>query len=491
MSGALGRAAGPTVGPRLEARQTQTLQITPRLAQAIKLLQLSSLDLAVHVAGEIERNPLLAEAVETEETAEPEGEDTAALDFGAETLDAETLDAEPDDIFERDGPPAPATGGAVADGPDAYGADLAERAADARTLADHIRPQIALALPHPMQGLIAHHILDRLEPDGYLRDPLDEIAALVAAPLAAVRTVLARLQALEPAGLFARDLAECLSLQLAARDRLDPAMRALLERLDLVGASDGAALLKHLACWNIDREDLRQMLADIRACDPRPGLRFAAAEPEPAAPDVLVSGRPGRWRVELNPAALPRVLVDRDYHAQISARATKAGDRAAAAFLDTCLGEADWLVRALDQRQRTVLAVATEIVRRQEDFFSRGPSALHGLTMAQLAESVDRHESTVSRAVDGKTMATPYGVVPMKLFFGTALGPEGDSSNEAAKARIKALVDAEPVAKPLSDEALRKALAEQGVTLARRTVAKYREAVGIASSSQRRRAGSL
>ncbi len=377
-------AGAPNTGLRLEARQTQTLSMTPRLVQAIKLLQLSSLDLAVHVAAEIERNPLLVEADEALRNAREEGERVGDPDDGDDRLNASTSEAssletstealeaglgtELGNVFEDEAArPAAgplATPGPAQDGPweDTWRAPV--------TLADHLRPQIALALPHPVQGLIADRLLERLEPDGYLRDPLDEIASALKVPLASVRGVLSRLQTLDPVGVFARDLAECLALQLSERDRLDPAMRALLDRLDLVAAGDWSALRK--AC-GVDREDLSEMVGEIRALDPRPGLRFAAPDPEPPEPDVLVVPNPhGGWHVELNPSALPRVLIDRAYHTEVRAVV----DPAARTFLDTALDEAGWLIRSLDQRQRTILKVATEIVRHQTAFLRQGAEAL-------------------------------------------------------------------------------------------------------------------
>ena len=485
-------APAANTGLRLEARQTQTLSMTPQLVQAIKLLQLSSLDLAVHVASEIERNPLLIEgedaAAETyEEPAsirDESGDDPIGSDhFETSTSAMETaLGTELGNVFEDDAGGSQVGAARAAGGQRMEGLDDDWRAPE--TLADYLRPQIALALPHPVQSLIAARLLDRLDADGYLRDPLDEIAAELAVPLASVRQVLARLQRLEPAGVFARDVAECLALQLTERDRLDPAMRALLDHLDRLAARDWDALQR---ICGVDAEDLRDMVREIRALDPRPGLRFAPPDPEPAEPDVLVSPGPGgRWSVTLNPAALPRVLVDRHYHAAVSAK----GDPTTRAFLDTCLGEAGWLIRALDQRQRTILKVASEIVRHQAAFLTRGAEALRPLSLRDVADAIDMHESTVSRVTANKSMACPHGVMPMKAFFGTALASvheEGGVSAAAVKARIGALIAGEPATKPLSDEAIARSLRSEGTDVARRTVAKYREALGLGSSAQRRR----
>ena len=485
-------------GLRLEARQTQVLSMTPQLVQAIRLLQLSSLDLAVHVASEIERNPLLVEAEEAlrnaREESAPAPEETERDTLGSERFETSTPDMEAGlgtelgNVFEDEGAALRGTtlraSGAAAEGLD--GLEDSWRAPV--TLADHLRPQIALALPHPVQGLIANRLLDRIEPDGYVREPLCDIAAQLGVPLASVRRVLSRLQTLEPAGVFARDLPECLALQLRERDRLDPAMAALLAHLDLLATRDWPALRR--AC-GVDAEDMAEMVAEIRALDPRPGLRFAAPDPEPAEPDVLVGPGPGgAWVVTLNPAAVPRVLVDRHYHAEVRAKA----DPKAKAFLDTALHEAGWLLRALDQRQRTILKVATEIVRHQSAFLARGAEGLRPLSLKDVAEAIDMHESTVSRVTANKTMACPRGVVPMRAFFGAALASAHDEdgvSAGAVKARIAALVAAEPAAKPLSDAALAKALGAEGTAVARRTVAKYREALGLPSSAQRRREGRL
>lgn len=483
-------------GLRLEARQTQTLSMTPRMVQAIKLLQMSTADLAAHVASEIERNPLLAESDAREDAPQREEnaadqenaagrEDKAPDALGVDTpaLEAD-LGTELTNVFEDEGagPRLSARAATTGSASDADWDGGSGRAAPV-SLKSRLRDQIALVVRHPVQGLVAARLLEHLEPDGYLREPLDEIAAALHVPLASVKGALARLQTLEPTGVFARDAAECLALQLKARDRFDPAMAALVANLDRVAARDWAGLRK--TC-GVDAEDLADMVAELRALDPRPGLRYAAPEPEPAEPDVLVSRAPGGgWAVSLNPSTLPRVLVDRRYHAQVRTGA----DARTKLFLDTCLDEAGWLIKSLDRRRTTILKVASEIVLRQTAFLTRGPEALRPLSLADVAEAIDVHESTVSRAVADKTMACPCGITPLRAFFGGGLESADGAgvSAEAVKARIAALISAEPRSKPLSDGALAERLSDEGIDVARRTVAKYREALKRPSSAQRRR----
>jgi RNA polymerase sigma-54 factor len=297
--------------------------------------------------------------------------------------------------------------------------------------------------------------------------------------------VLAVLQTFDPPGVFARDLAECLALQLKERDRFDPAMQALVARLDLVARRDFAALKK--AC-GVGDEDLADMIAEIRRLNPKPGLAFGSAPVHPIVPDVFVHPAPdGAWLVELNSDTLPKVLVNQRYYAEVSATARREGEKS---YLAECLQSATWLVRALDQRARTILKVANEIVRQQDAFFAHGVEQLRPLNLKTVAEAIGMHESTVSRVTANKYMATSRGIFELKYFFTSAIaaahGGEAHSA-EAVRHRIKQLIDAESAADVLSDDTIVNRLREAGIDIARRTVAKYREALRIPSSVQRRR----
>ena len=430
--------------PRLEVRQRQALALTPQMLQSVKLLQMSSLDLAAFVAEEVERNPLL------EFTPRP----VAAV-------------------------PVSRHGGALGDASDALQAIAAED-----TLWDHLRAQIGAMRLGALQAEAALLIADELEEDGYLRAPLDEVAARHRLTPGQAAAGLAVVQSCEPAGVGARSLAECLALQLRERDRLDPAMQALVANLPLVAAG---AMGELRARCGVDGEDLAEMLAELRALDPRPGARFAPAPVQLAVPDIFVTrSRGGSFAVELNTETLPRVLVNNVYAAGFTA----GGSAEARAFVSECRASASWLVRSLESRARTILRVATAITRHQERFFEHGTAGLRPLTRRMVAETVGMHESTVSRVTAGKFLACDQGLFALGHFFSAAV-PQGggaeDLSAAAVQDRIRQVIGGEDRARTLSDDRIVAILGAEGMVVARRTVAKYREGMGIPSSVQRRR----
>jgi RNA polymerase sigma-54 factor len=495
------------VSQRLEFRQTQSLVMTPQLQQAIKLLQLSNLELSAYVEQELERNPLLEQeepgtdkfdqaadgaegfdgqpAIRTEETTR----DTAAL-TASDTLPRESeapLDSDYENVYDDDRsggwsePGGSGRGNADFDG---EGFSLEERLSEQTTLRNHLVGQLQLAVSDPAVRLIGLHLIDMLDEAGYLRGDLNALATQLGCRPADIEATLKIVQGFDPAGLFARDLRECLALQLADRNRLDPAMAALLDNLDLLA---GRELGKLKRICGIDDEDLVEMIAEIKALDPKPGLAFDAPAAETLIPDIMLrSMADGGWQIELNSDTLPRVLVNRQYHAALSKRSR---DKADKEFLTDCLQSANWLVRALHQRATTILKVATEIVRQQDAFFRKGVAHLRPLTLREVAEAIEMHESTVSRVTTNKYMTTPRGIYELKYFFTAAIaGTSGDSvSAEAVRHRIRGLIEAESPSAVLSDDTLVELLRRDGVDIARRTVAKYREALRIPSSVQRRR----
>ena len=441
---------------KLQLRQAQSLVMTPQLLQSIRLLQLNHVELERFVDEEIERNPLLERAQAREETpAEPPAEVSggAEIDWFAETerpasaeamsdkLDASLENIFPDDpgTSERLGPdlsaqwksaPAAGSGAGRADG-----FDIEDMAAAAITLRDHAAGQIALAFADPASRLIAGELADALDEAGYMRGDPAEIAQRLGTPEAAVYAVLGTCQNFDPPGIFARDLAGCLALQLAARDRLDPAMRALVDNLDLLARRDFQALKR---ICGVDEEDLVEMLGEIRALDPRPGMAFTGGIAETIVPDVLVkAANGGGWAVELNPDTLPRVLVDQVYFASVSSQAKGKSDRD---FLAECLQNANWLTRSLDQRARTILKVASEIVRQQDAFLVNGVRHLRPLNLRTVADAIGMHELTVSRVTANKYMLTPRGVFELRYFFTGAIASSGGGvahSSEAVRDRIR------------------------------------------------------
>jgi RNA polymerase sigma-54 factor len=494
------------IGPRLEFRQSQSLVMTPQLRQAIKLLQFSNLEVAAFVEEELERNPLL-ERVDTPE----EGFDHAALQHLADTsggapAPAPAADAaEPDAVsFAGSGElPEPAAApldydpaesfdtGGNADGGGRGGShsfEVDERGIDElaespRSLREHLGEQLRLSLHDPADRLIGAHLITLLDPAGRLTVDLQRLADALGATLERVEAVRARMQRFDPVGLFSRDLRECLAVQLAERNRLDPAMALLLDNLELLGRRE---LRRLQAICGVDADDLADMMAEIRLLDPKPGAAFDIGPAQVVIPDVLMRALPdGTWHLELNPETLPRVLVNQRFHARIAPR-TARDDRA---FLAEKLSSANWLVRSLQQRAQTILKVAGEIVVQQDAFFRLGVGHMRPLILRDIADAVQMHESTVSRVTANKFIATPRGTLELKYFFTTAIaGTSGEShSAEAVRHRIRALVGAESAADVLSDDAIVAALRREGVDIARRTVAKYRDALRIPSSVQRKR----
>jgi RNA polymerase sigma-54 factor len=498
---------------RLELRQGQALVMTPQLMQAIKLLQLSSLDLVAYVEAELERNPLLDRAPDgegepagaaAEATAEAErSDDIRSGDWLGEDLETsraaieQRLDTDLENVFPADSAESAArpAGNELASTPgwssvggggrDGSEYNLEAFATSERTLADHLAEQLSLAGFEPAQRLIGAYLLDLVDEAGYVGGDLAPVAEKLGTSVADVEGVLLRLQNFDPPGICARNLAECLAIQLRERDRFDPAMQALLGHIELLAKRDFAALRR--VC-GVDEEDLAEMIVEIRRLNPKPGLAFGSALVQPVVPDVMVrSGPDGGWVVELNSETLPRVLVDQSYYAEVSKSARNAEEKS---YLAGCLQNATWLVRALDQRARTILKVASEIVRQQEAFFAHGVQHLRPLNLRTVADAIGMHESTVSRVTANKFMATPRGIFELKYFFTSAIAAAdgGDAhSAEAVRHRIKQLIDAEGPSEALSDDTIVERLREAGIDIARRTVAKYREAMRIPSSVQRRR----
>ena len=492
---------------RLELRQSQALVMTPQLQQAIKMLQLSNLELSAFVEAEIEQNPLLEPGErDAEDGAAPGTEpqaDSSAVNGAVEAPPAAlTGEGAPDDADHwraaagDEGDGTVEIGGDVGGGSESWrnrnGAGHAgdlpgidQAAARPRTLREHLIEQIGADLPDQADRVIALHLLDQVDEAGYLQGGLDGAAERLGCAPARIERVLARLQEFDPPGVFARDLAECLALQLRDRNRLDPAMQRLLDNLPLLAARNAAALMR---LCGVDAEDLTEMVAEIKSLDPRPGFAFDPPLAQPVVPDIVMRAqRDGGWAVELNVETLPRVLVNNRYYARISRATLSKTERE---YLTDRLQAANWLVKSLHQRAITILKVATEIVQQQDGFFRRGVQSLRPLILRDIADAIGMHESTVSRVTTNKYIATPRGLFELKYFFTSAIAASrgGDAhSAEAVRFRIRSLIDGESSDGTLSDERIVELLQRDGVDIARRTVAKYREAMRIPSSVQRRR----
>ena len=489
------------LGPRLDLRQSQSLVMTPQLQQAIKLLALSNLEIEAFIGDALDANPLLelGEAAPTEAAspADPEarrttlesspvdqligegrGEEDRPLD-----LDRAALDRERDTGDGEWGSSQRIVMGEA-------GPDIDERADSEKTLAEHLHAQLGPAARDPKLAFIARYLIDQLDEAGYLPESLREVAATIGVEPAECAAALQLVQTLDPTGVGARSLGECLALQAQEADRYDPCMAKLLDNLELLGRGE-LPRLKRMC--GVDDEDFADMLAELRGYDPKPGLRFASGGGDPVTPDILITPAadgPG-WDVALNQATLPKLIINRSYYVEMR---SACDDKAARGWLSEKLADASWMVKALDQRAKTILKVASEIVKQQDLFFRHGVSQLKPLTLRTVAEAIAMHESTVSRVTSNKYLTCERGTYELKYFFTSGVGAvdgEGGASASAVKAAIKTLIDAEDVRAILSDDTLVDLLKAKGFDLARRTVAKYREAIGLGSSVQRRRAKAL
>jgi RNA polymerase sigma-54 factor len=487
------------LGPRLDLRQSQSLVMTPQLQQAIKLLALSNLEIEAFIGEALEANPLLdvgtAGPAEPSDSPAPDDTRRTTLESSpADQLIAEGRGADdrPLDIdtaaLDRDRD----TGDWSAEyrsAPGEGGPDIDERGAGAPSLAEHIYAQIGTATRDPRQAFIARHIATELDEAGYLPATIAELAGELAVDKDEVEVALALVQSLDPTGVAARSLGECLALQAREADRYDPCMAKLLDNLDLLARGE-LPRLKRMC--GVDDEDFAEMLTELRGYDPKPGLRFSTGGGDPVTPDILITpGADGGWDLQLNQATLPRLVVNRSYYVEMRGASD---DKAARGWLSDKLADANWLVKALDQRAKTILKVASELVKQQDAFFRHGVSQLKPLTLRTVAEAIEMHESTVSRVTSNKYLSCPRGTFELKYFFTSGVGAvdgEGGASASAVKAAIKTLIDAEDPKAILSDDTLVDLLKGKGFDLARRTVAKYREAIGLGSSVQRRRQKAL
>ena len=455
--------------PRLELRQGAALVMTPQLQQSIKLLQLSNLELAQFVEGELRTNPLIEQA-DGEEDEDGAAEADEAAVSAEDAVEANLLGEGPAESRHQ--------------AAESRGSGEANLPAPGKTLREHLIEQLHTDITHPIERLIGLHLIDALDEAGYLATPLEEVAERLGSSVAAIEPVLGKLQRFDPSGVFARSLRECLKLQLEDRNRLEPAMATLLDHLELIAAG---AYEKLAALCGVSPEDLRHMLDELRTLAPKPGLAFDPAIVHAIVPDVIVKRAPDGWHIELNAATLPRVLIDHSYYLRLKGSARTREDKA---YIAERFQSASWLVKALDQRARTILKVARELVAHQEAFLRHGVEHLRPLTLRDIADAIGVHESTVSRVIQNKFMLTPRGTFELKYFFSTSLESlsGGDAhSAQAVRHRIRQLIEDEDAASPLSDVHLAARLKAEGIGIARRTVAKYRESMRLGSSVERRR----
>ena len=487
---------------RLEVRQGQGLVMTPQLQQAIKLLQMSNLEVQDFVEQELERNPLLeredGEPAPREEAAPlPEAPDSAlTLKEDAPPADASAdLDTDYENVYAEDSAsdraqPALNDGGLSAqlDGRGGRGDEddalsLESTLARAPNLHEHLAEQLHVACADARDRLIGAFLIDMIDECGYLTTDVVAASQHLVVPVPVIENVLKTIQTFDPTGVGARSLAECLALQLKERNRLDPAMQVLLDNLALLAKRDMHALLR---LTGQSPEDLTDMIGEIKQLNPKPGLKFGSEPVQPVVPDIFVRETAGGgFHVELNSDTLPKILINTRYYATVSAK-----DKEIKSYLTEHLNNANWLVRSLEQRARTILKVASELVRQQDGFFAHGVTHLRPLNLRVIADAISMHESTVSRVTANKFMATPRGTFELKYFFTSAIqsAEGGDAhSAEAVRHRIRELIDGELTSAILSDDRIVDVLRTAGIDIARRTVAKYREALRIPSSIDRKR----
>lgn len=480
-----------TFSQNLDLRQSQNLVMTPQLQQAIKLLQLSNQELSEVVEKELAENPLLEKAApedhesETSETeiAAPERDDFEKnFDEGWTGNEAESK--------EKDFDPGSSMANVGAGGNanfDSSDTSFEDRMSRDLSLREHLLEQLHLDVDDPRDRLIGALLIDQLDESGYLRENHEALAERLGCSVERIEKLLIRMKGFDPTGVFAKDLPECLALQLEENGAFDTPMQRLLENLDLLAVHDIEGLVEKCEA---NESYVRDMIDEIKALNPKPSSSFDHFVVQTVVPDVLMKKLPkhlgGGWRVELNQETLPRVLVNKEYYKEVASQAKAKNDKE---YLSAQLNSASWLVKALDQRAQTILKTASELVEQQNAFFLYGIEFLRPLTLKDIAEEIDMHESTVSRVTNNKYIGTPRGIFELKYFFSTALvGADGMShSAESVKARIKNLIDAEDPKKILSDDKIVELLKQEHIDIARRTVAKYREALHIPSSVQRRK----
>jgi RNA polymerase sigma-54 factor len=476
------------ISQRLDLRQSQQLVMTPQLQQAIKLLQLNNIELSEFIEEELAQNPLLEKGEpETDEPAPdaptPESRDEVQAEF-----DESWTGNEAESPKTPDFDPGTATMGAGGSR-DFEGIDdsFENRMSVQKTLREHLTDQLTVAFSEPMDLTIGGLLIDQLDESGYLRTDHHEMAEQLGCKPERLEKLLDTMKGFDPTGVFAGGLAECLSLQLEEKGALDAPMKKLLQNLELLAKHDHKKLCE---ICGVNRTYLEDMIAEIKRLNPKPAGDFDHIVAQTAIPDVLMKRLPknmgGGWRVELNNETLPRVLVNQSYYTEVSKSATQKKDKE---YLANQLSSAHWLVRAMDQRAQTILKTAAAIIEEQDAFFNYGIEFMRPLTLKDIAETIQMHESTVSRVTTNKYIGTPRGIFELKFFFSTAITSDDGSthSSEAIKSRIKTLIDAEDSENVLSDDKIVDLLKNEGIDLARRTVAKYREGLNIASSVMRRR----
>lgn len=470
----------------LQLRLSQQLAMTPQLQQAIRLLQLSTLELQQELQQALESNPLLEqidthEEIDTRETQDSETLDTADALEQKEMPEELPLDASWDTIYTA-GTPSGTSGDYIDDELPVYQGETTQ------TLQDYLMWQVELAPFSDTDRAIATSIVDAVDETGYLTVPLEDILESIGdeeIDIDEVEAVLKRIQRFDPVGVAAKDLRDCLLIQLSQFDKTTPwleeARLIISDHLDLLANHDFRTLMR---VTRLKEDVLKEAVNLIQSLDPRPGQSIQTGEPEYVIPDVLVRKHNGHWTVELNSDSIPRLQINQHY-ASMCNNARNDGD---SQFIRSNLQDAKWLIKSLESRNDTLLRVSRCIVEQQQAFFEQGEEYMKPMVLADIAQAVEMHESTISRVTTQKYLHSPRGIFELKYFFSSHVNTEGggEASSTAIRALVKKLIAAENPAKPLSDSKLTSLLSEQGIMVARRTVAKYRESLSIPPSNQRK-----
>ena len=473
------------ISQNLKLKQSQSLVMTPQLQQAIKLLQLNNIELCDLVNKELEENPFLENktteielnefkkeentenTVEAFQNGESLKDDTSSLDY-ENRWDQEIKTNSGNNNFETLDP------GSIAE----------QTVSEKVTLKTILRQQASVEFSESKEKLISEIIIDYIEPSGWLTKNLDDLADIIGCDNDTLEKIIRRMQKFEPTGVFAKNLSECLKIQLENKGILTEDMLLLIENFDMLARGEIKSLCK--VC-KISEIQLTENIKNIKKLNPKPGTIYTEDNEPIYHPDVIVKHKNNSWEVELNNSTLPKIIVNEDYINELEKLTTKEGDKK---FISESVTSARWLLKAIEQRNVTTLKISSEIVKQQKDFFEKGVSFLKPMILKDVAKKIGMHESTVSRVTTGKLMLTPRGIVEMKKFFTATINStiKGESHSAASvRETLKNLITNEPLNNPLSDELIVIQLKKEGINLARRTVAKYRELLNIPSSSERRK----
>ena len=469
----------------LKLKQSQSLVMTPQLQQAIKLLQLNNLELTDLVNKELEENPFLENESNEEnvEKFEDETNDLSESFESGESIEDEPKNEDFDNEWDTDLNYQSYSKSSDGDSIDA-GSVVEQTLSEKISLKGILKNQADLEFNTQKEKKISELLIDYIEPSGWILSDINELASFSGFERSEIENVLIKMQNFEPNGVFARNLKECLIIQLKNEDRLTDHKKQIIENLELLGEGNLKELQK---ITNLKEDDLKENIRKIRLLNPKPGTKYSDENSNIFNPDVIVSKNNQNWEVELNDSTLPKVTVNQEYINEIENLNCSESDKK---YITENLNSAKWLIKAIQQRNMTTLKISAEIVNQQKLFFEKGKKYLKPMILKDVAKKINMHESTVSRVTSEKLMLTPRGIFEMKIFFSASIGGtnDGDSFSAASvRESLKKLISDEPMNNPFSDEILVNKLQSQGISLARRTVAKYRELLNIPSSSIRRR----